>query len=148
MTTYTYMDFQIPMLPPSVNHYVTHGIETDRGTGQKYVGHRKSKAAKKFSDDFKSVLPASIRDAYVIGERFAVEFQYFIPPFGKGDVDNYNKCLLDAIAACGMLRDRKGKQLSDAWVKRMVVDICDSEEDRKLGPLVVITIRSMEKRNA
>jgi Holliday junction resolvase RusA-like endonuclease len=58
-------------------------------------------------------------------------------------VDNRNKCLLDCIAKAGMLRDRKGKELSDAWVKRLVVEIHDSAEERRTGPRTVVQIEAL-----
>ena len=122
-------DFELPFLPPSVNHYVTHGGGF----------HRKSPAAKAFERDF-----TLFTGGYsVTAEQFAVTFQFFPGLKDKGDVDNRNKCLLDCIAKAGMLRDRKGKELSDAWVKRLVVEIHDTTADRETGPRTVVTIEAM-----
>lgn len=122
-------DFKIPMLPPSVNHYVTHGGGF----------HRKSAEAKAFERDFTLFSGGN----QVTGERFAVTFKFFPGPKQKGDVDNRNKVLLDCIARAGMLRNAKGKELSDAWVKRITVEIHDSEADRERGPLTLVTIEAM-----
>lgn len=126
------VEFGIPMLPPSVNHYVEHpaaGV------------HRKSTAAKAFENQF----PIFARDLYVVSAsgRFAVTLDYWPGPGGRGDVDNYNKLILDCIAARGMLRDAKGKELSDAWVKRLTVEIHDSSTDRKFGPRTAVKIEEL-----
>lgn len=122
-------DFRLPLLPPSVNHYVTHGGGF----------HRKSAEATAFERDFAILKPPY----WVNGKYFAVTFKFFVGPKQKGDVDNRNKVLLDCIAKAGMLRNGKGEELSDAWVKRLTVEIHDSEEDRKRGPSTEITIEAI-----
>jgi Holliday junction resolvase RusA-like endonuclease len=124
------LQFEIPMLPPSVNHYVQHKAQ---GV------HVKTAQAKAFERDF----PLFSRGGFVIGEQFSVVFHFVPGPGDKGDVDNRNKCLLDCIAKAGMLRNRKGKELSDAWVKRMVVEIHDSAEERRTGPRTVVQIEAL-----
>jgi Holliday junction resolvase RusA-like endonuclease len=121
--------FKIPLLPPSVNHYVTHGGGY----------HRKSAEAKAFERDF----PIFSSGYSVNGDQFAVTFKFFPGRKQKGDVDNRNKVLLDCIAKAGMLRDLKGKELSDAWVKRLTVEIHDSKEDRERGPRTEVTIEAI-----
>lgn len=123
----TSITFSMPMLPPSVNHYVLHPAE---GV------HIKSKEAKAFERDF----PLWSRGRYVTGENFSVAIQFIPGKKQKGDVDNRNKCLLDCIAKAGMLRNRKGEELSDAWVKRLLVEIL---EDRNQGPKTIVTIEAL-----
>ena len=125
--------FTIPILPPSVNHYVEHP-----GAGI----HRKSAAAKAFGRDF----PLFSRGLFVVSQsgRFSVTLDYWLGKGDRGDVDNFNKLPLDCAAKAGMLRNKKGKEVSDAWIKRMTVNIHDSDEDRKLGPQTVMTIEGME----
>lgn len=122
-------DFVIPMLPPSVNAYVRHpaaGV------------HIKSPAAKAWERDW----PLFSRGMYVVSTsgRFAVTLEFTPGPSDKGDVDNRNKCVLDCIARAGMLRDKKGKNCSDAWIKKLTVEIHDTDEDRKQGPRTVVRI--------
>jgi|HubBroStandDraft_1064217.scaffolds.fasta_scaffold311593_1 Holliday junction resolvase RusA-like endonuclease len=122
-------DFWMPLLPPSVNHYVTHGGGF----------HRKSAEAKAFERDF-----TLFNGGYSVnGERFHVTFKFFPGPKQKGDVDNRNKVLLDCIAKAGMLRNFKGEELSDAWVKRLTVEIHDSDKDREQGPKTFVTIEAI-----
>ena len=123
-------DFKIPLMPPSVNHYLNHGGGF----------HRKSAEAKAFERDF----PLFSNGYKVTGEQFAVTFKFFPGPKQKGDVDNRNKVLLDCIAKAGMLRSLKGEELSDAWVKRLTVEIHDSKEDREQGPLTLVTIERLD----
>jgi len=129
----TSVQFEMPMLPPSVNHLTEHPT-----TGV----HKKSNAAKAFMRDF----PIFARDLYAASASgiFQVTLRY-IPGKGQsGDVDNYQKLILDCAAARGMFRDGKGKELSDAWVKRLVIEVYDSPEDRKQGPKTVMTIEAIE----
>jgi Holliday junction resolvase RusA-like endonuclease len=118
----------IPMLPPSVNHYIEHpaaGV------------HRKSAAARAWENDW----PMFARGQFIVGKRFAVLLRYRFGPGDRADVDNLNKLPLDCIGKSGMLRDARGKWLSDAWVKRLSVEINDDE--RAKGPQTEITITAM-----
>jgi Holliday junction resolvase RusA-like endonuclease len=98
--------------------------------------HIKSKEAKAFERDF----PLWSRGRYVTGENFSIAIKLIPGKRQKGDVDNRNKCLLDCIAKAGMLRNRKGEELSDAWVKRLLVEIL---EDRNQGPKTIVTIEAL-----
>lgn len=129
------LTFRLPMLPPSVNHQTEHPW---KGV------HKKSPAAKAWEQQFKAMLPAEARGQYVIGERFAAILKFFPGPGDRGDVDNRNKLLLDCCAKAGMLRGIDGRQLSDAWFKRLVVDICDTPADRQRGPATEVTIEVIE----
>lgn len=125
--------FSIPMLPPSVNHYVEHPAQ---GV------HRKSAAAKAWERDW----PLFAKGQFVQGERFFVAIRYTFGPRDRFDVDNLNKMVLDCISKSGMLRDMKGKWLSDAWIKYMTVEIRDSKDDRKTGPKTDVEIAAIEGR--
>lgn len=124
--------FEIPVMPPSVNHYVEHPA---------HGVHIKSVAAKSWADQF----PLFARDLYAVSatKRFAASIDLYPGPKGRGDVDNYNKMPLDCCAARGMLRSEKGELLSDAAIKALTVRIFDSAEDRKLGPKLVIMIKEL-----
>jgi Holliday junction resolvase RusA-like endonuclease len=122
------------MLPPSTNHYVLHpaaGV------------HLKSPIAKAWDADFLAMLPAEARGAFVIGSRFAVTLRFTPGPGDKGDVDNFNKMPLDCCAKAGMFRHPNGRELSDAWVKRLTVELFDSKEERRRGPKTEITIEAI-----
>jgi Holliday junction resolvase RusA-like endonuclease len=121
----------VPMLPPSVNHYVEH-----KGLGV----HVKSAAAKAWERDW----PIWGRQRSIVGKRFAVTIAYRFGPRDHFDVDNLNKCVLDCVAKSGMLRDAKDKALSDSHVKCLHVEIFDRPEHRELGPQTEITIDAME----
>ena len=116
------VQFSFPILPPSVNHYLKHKSARI---------HSLSDAAKAFKDQF----PALVKPGpYIVGVRFQVTIHYWMGPNDRGDIDNFDKLLLDCIAQSGMMRDGKGKELSDAWIKRRTTEIMDSPEDRKIGP--------------
>lgn len=122
------------MLPPSVNHYVKHPA---KGV------HRKSAATVAWEASFMAMLPASARGGYVTGARFWVTLRFTPGPGDRGDVDNRNKLVLDCCAAAGMFRDATGKQLSDAWVKKLTVEILDQKQDRQRGPQTQVTIEAL-----
>ena len=142
MSEPTRIAFSIPMLPPSVNHYSTHTPFFDQEKGKAAVWRQKSKAAKGWEKDF----PLFSRGMYVVSKsgRFQARIDYTPGPGQSGDVDNYNKLPLDCCAKAGMLRDAKGKQKSDAWVKHLEIWIHDTPEDRATGPKTEIVIEAME----
>jgi Holliday junction resolvase RusA-like endonuclease len=120
---------RIPLLPASVNHYVEHKAQ---GV------HVKSAVAKGFEKSF----PLFTRGQFVMSSsgRFAATLRFTLGPKDRADVDNLNKQPLDCAAKAGMLRDGKGRELSDAHVKRLTVEILDSAQDRLRGPETEITL--------
>lgn len=127
------LQFEMPIMPPSVNHYVKHPAQ---GV------HVKTAEAKAYIRDFALLAP---RDFFVQSpaKRFLATLEYWPGPGGRGDVDNYNKLPLDCCAKAGMLRDGKNQECSDAWIKRMTVEIHDEPEDREIGPKMRITIEAL-----
>jgi Holliday junction resolvase RusA-like endonuclease len=128
------LTFILPMLPPSVNHYIEHPA---KGV------HRKSATTVAWERDFNAMLPANIRGEYVTGNRFSVMLVFIPGPGDRGDVDNRNKLVLDCCAKAGMMRNQKGEQLSDAWIKHLIVEIRDFPKDRQRGPETHITIQAI-----
>ena len=119
----------IPMLPPSVNHYVEHKAQ---GV------HVKSAQAKAWERDW----PIWGRQRFIVGTKFQITLNFRFGPKQHFDVDNLNKCCLDCCARSGMIRDAKDKWLSDRHFKRMIVNIDD--EHRELGPQTEIILEAME----
>lgn len=127
------VDFTIDILPPSVNHYLDHG-----------KGHGKTAESKLFCDTF-AIMTRKLKNQFVVAEsgRFQVELHYWPGPRGRGDVDNRNKLPLDCCAKAGMFRNRKGELLSDAWVKKLAIEIHDNEDERAIGPEMRIIIEAL-----
>jgi Holliday junction resolvase RusA-like endonuclease len=84
------MDFCVPLLPPSVNHYVKH-----TRLGKHYV----TEEAKRF---MQTVAALSNRQC-VRYERYFVEIYLNLGPKERMDVDNCAKVILDALAKCGII---------------------------------------------
>lgn len=126
------LTFTLPLLPPSVNHYIDHGR-----------GHRLTAPAKAWRDSFLAMLPASARGAFVTGERFAASIRIVPGPGQRGDIDNYSKLILDCIAKAGMLRNPHGAELSDAHFKELRLRIDDRPADRARGPLLEVTLEAL-----
>jgi Holliday junction resolvase RusA-like endonuclease len=125
------MTFTIPMLPPTVNHYVKH---TRNGR------HYKTQLALAWEHTFATHRP---KDEWVNAKQFRVSIELTFGPKDRMDVDNGNKCVLDAIASYGMLRNVSGRRVSDSYVKRLEVTILDGKKDRANGPKTVITIAAL-----
>jgi crossover junction endodeoxyribonuclease RusA len=109
--------------PPTVNHYY---VRTRRGmvVGKRGVKYREKIAAmqgpkEKFTG------------------RISVKLRCFFPDRRKRDLDNLNKCTLDALQKAGWYEDD-----SDIWDLRLIRD-----EIIVKGGLIVVTIshRSKEK---
>ena len=126
------IQFSIPLLPPSVNHYVVHGGGF----------HRKTAEAK----GWESAFPLFSRQQFVVGSAFAVTVWIYFGPKDRGDIDNFSKLILDCIAKSGMLVDEKGNRLSDAKVIELHTFLRSGKEDRKLGPKTEIMIESILPR--
>jgi Holliday junction resolvase RusA-like endonuclease len=108
--------FVMPMVPPSVNHYVKH-----TRTGRRYVTGE--------ATAFKQALADFNRGEFVQGRAFSVQIDVTLGKGDRGDVDNFPKLCLDGLADAGAFRDFKGKPLSDAYVTKLCVNV-----DRKTRP--------------
>jgi Holliday junction resolvase RusA-like endonuclease len=127
------LDFIMDLLPPSVNHYVDHA-----------KGHGKTPESIFFCDSFALLIrKLKTPQPYVIADRFQVELHYWPGPKGKGDVDNRNKLPLDCCAKACLFRNSKGDVLSDAWVKRLIVEIHDEGKERQTGPEMRVIIEAL-----
>jgi crossover junction endodeoxyribonuclease RusA len=118
----------VPIVPPDLNHYVRH----DRN-GKHYVT-REALA-------FKEALAIYARGEFVQAKSFAVQILIVLGKGQRGDVDGFQKLVLDGLANAGVFRDLKGKRLSDAHV-----DDLHSTRDRKERPdqgRTVITVEAL-----
>jgi crossover junction endodeoxyribonuclease RusA len=102
------LNFTVPMIPPDLNHYVRHTRQ-----GRHYVT--------KEATEFKATLATFNRGEFIQGKSFAVHIVIVFGKGDRGDVDGFPKLVLDGLADCGVFRDRKGKEISDAYVDRLLV---------------------------
>ena len=121
----------IPMTPPSVNHYVTH---------YRNGAHVKTDRAKTWEAEFALAVREQVRGRYVTAKRFLVHVEIYLGPKERLDVDNGNKCVLDCVAHNGLMRNKSGRLQSDSHVKSLLVNIYDSQKDRKEGPRTIVTV--------
>lgn len=105
------LQFAVPLVPPSVNHYVKHF---------RNGGHVKTGEAQAFKD----AVALYARHDYCEGKEFAVAIRVILGRGDRGDVDNFPKLVLDGLADCGAFQSSKGNPLSDAHVRdlRVIVD--------------------------
>lgn len=122
-----------PFLPPTVNMYVRHFIRRGK------LCHVKTPEAIAFC----AQMGYFVRGDFVTGKRFMISLIFRMGPGDGYDVDNLNKCVLDAVAAAGAIRDPKGNRLSDRHFKKLAVEILDSDEDRQRGQQTHITIEAI-----
>jgi len=93
--------FTVPLTPPSVNHYKG----TNRG---RYFVTREATA---FKDAMALLAAGRTLDA----KHYAVQMAIFLGKGGKGDIDNFPKCVLDGL---------KGTVIrSDAQIRRLIIDL-------------------------
>lgn len=101
--------FTVPLVPPGVNNYVRH-----TRSGRHYV----TAEAKAFKE---AVILFARRQA-ILGKAFEVEAIVYLGHKQKGDVDNFGKLILDALAEGGIfMHQTKAKFLSDAHVSDLIL---------------------------
>lgn len=113
-----FLHFSVPLIPPSVNHY-----KTRFRNGRTVV----SDAAVAFKEE----IAFAVRGRYVIGKRFSVEIKVVLGAGERGDVDNFPKLVLDGLAAASVFCDRTGMCVSDAHVRRMLVEVDELERGKQ-----------------
>jgi crossover junction endodeoxyribonuclease RusA len=120
--------FTIPAIPPSVNAYVRH---TRSG------GHYVTDEAERFM----GLVKLFSKNQGVAAKEFCVEIHVFLGKGQKGDADNFCKCVADALAKSGCFADLKGRLVSDAHVRRLVVEKSRSESGDGYTEIVVRAYR-------
>lgn len=108
----------IPLIPPSVNHYVKH---TRNG------GHYVTKAAL----GFKSAVRLFARGRTVKAKKYEIEFVVYMGYGQRGDPDNFHKVIGDGLKEAGVIH-------SDSNVRW----IADKARDWK-NPRTEITVRAL-----
>ena len=111
--------FDMPLIPPSVNHYAKH-----TRTGKHY---RTAEASA-----FKAAIGIYARGAVESKNGFYVFITVTLGEGQRGDIDNFPKLVLDGLADAGVFRDKKGKRLSDGHVSELWVKV-DRDTRPKTG---------------
>jgi len=109
----------IPLEPPTVNHYVKH-----TRTGR----HYKTKEA----EAWLAAVCAIARGEHVAGKSHEVSYTVYQGYGSRGDVDNYAKCIIDALVTAKVLK-------TDA----SVVDLHAYKRRDRLNPRTEIRIREV-----
>lgn len=113
------ISFTVPLVPPSVNHYVKH-----TRSGRHYV----TQEAKAFKA---AVIIFAARKA-VVAKRYAVVCSIYLGKGGRGDVDNFGKCVLDSLVSAKVIH-------SDAAVASFMLEKFRDPEN----PRTEITVRGV-----
>lgn len=113
--------FTVPLIPPSVNHYVKH-----TKNGRHYV----TAEATAFKNAISIFSKGKVRNPYSSG--VSVEVAIYLGPGRKGDIDNFAKVCLDGLVEAGIIR-------SDAGVQTLIM-----HKDRdNANPRTEITVREL-----
>ena len=118
------LSFTVPLVPPSLNHYVRHTMK-----GRRYVTAE--------AEAFKAAVAIHLNGRFLRGKRFYCSLRIVLGKKGRGDVDNFPKLVLDGLAEAGAFCDLKDKPLSDAHVRRLLVDV-DEDERPEVGRTEIV----------
>jgi crossover junction endodeoxyribonuclease RusA len=119
------LSITVPLTPPTGNMYVRH-----TRMGRHYVT-REAKA-------FKQAVGLLARGQWVDAEAYEVEATVYLGAKQRGDVDNFGKVLLDALAEARVVRGTGGVG-SDARVTDLILR---KRRDRK-APRTELTVREV-----
>jgi crossover junction endodeoxyribonuclease RusA len=89
------IEFYLPF-PPSVNHYY---VKTRNGV---FIGKKGKEYRKQAAEALNQQVPGLAFDS---DDKLMVEVVLFMPDKRTRDLDNYNKCLLDALTQAGLFYD-------------------------------------------
>lgn len=106
----TEMRFSIPLIPPSVNHY-----KIPKSAGRGFYVTKEAKA-------FKAAV-ASLTRGSVKAEWYEVTITLYLGKNQKGDADNFNKVVLDALVEARIIT-------TDARVKPQAIPLRDWDNPR------------------
>lgn len=119
----------VPMIPPSVGTYSRHRIVSS--PGQKgFVQIYPTDEAKAWWD----MVAAINRGQQVRGPALELSYIVFLPDKRRRDLDNFGKCLCDALTKCGAIEDDS-----------LITDIHAHKRIDPLNPRTVIIIRSNQE---
>lgn len=113
------VSFTVPLVPPSVNHYVKH-----TRSGRHYVT--------KEAQAFKEAVALFSRGAHIEAKAYAVTLDIYLAAGQKGDIDNFPKCPLDGLRDAGVIR-------SDAAINQLKIEKFRDKEN----PRTEITVRAI-----
>jgi Holliday junction resolvase RusA-like endonuclease len=123
------------MVPPGSNHYKTYKIIIPRDPRQKaFVQWYLTDEANAFYGCVQMV--AGGRS--LIADSLEVSYIIFLPKGGRGDVDNYAKCVLDSLKHARVIRDDydvddiHGHRRRDALNPRTVIVIKSNQGELEL----------------
>jgi Holliday junction resolvase RusA-like endonuclease len=116
---------EIPMIPPSVGTYSRHRIV--HGGGKSFVQIYPTEEAKAWWDAVAAINAGRM----IRGPSLELQFIVFLPDHRRRDVDNFCKCLQDALVKCGAIED-------DSFI----TDLHGHKRIDALNPRTVIILRS------
>lgn len=119
----------VPMTPPSGNNYSRARIVTPRG-GKPFISWYHTELAESWYD----MVAAVASGRKLRGQSLEISYIVFLPTKRKADVDNYAKCIFDALTKAGVIEDDKpvddfhGHRRHDPVKPRTVIVIKTTQE--------------------
>jgi crossover junction endodeoxyribonuclease RusA len=92
------MRLEIPLLPPTVNHYVKHTRNGRHYTTREGIAFKAAVALLSRGDTVAPEIPKDRRKA-----RYSLTARVFLGPKQRGDGDNFWKCIADGLVEAGVI---------------------------------------------
>jgi Holliday junction resolvase RusA-like endonuclease len=125
----TELRLEIPMIPPSGNHYKTYRVVLPKNGAPAFVQWYPTKEA----EDWWGAVAIIAAGRCVLGHALEVSYIVFRTPMMRADTDNFAKCILDALTKAGVIED-----------DRYIDDLhCHRRTDRN-NPRTVIIVKSAQ----
>lgn len=127
---------EVPMIPPSGNHYKSYRIVFPRNGAKAFVQWYETEEALAWLGAVAMVNAGR----KIRGASLEVSYIVFLPSWRGSDVDNYAKCIFDALTKCGAIEDDRfvddfhGHRRVDAANPRTVI-VIKSEQEQLEGIL-------------
>jgi len=123
---------EIPMIPPSGNHYKSYRIVFPKDPRQKaFVQWYLTPEAEAFYGCVRMVAAGR----RVLGRSLEVSYIVFLPTARKSDTDNYSKCIWDSLKHAGVIED-----------DRYIDDGHQHRRHDPLNPRTVVVIKTPQEQ--
>jgi Holliday junction resolvase RusA-like endonuclease len=122
------------MIPPSNNHYKSYRVVIPKNGGRPFVQWFETEEAKAWLGAV-AMIAAGRK---IRGASLEVQYIVFMPDRRRSDVDNFAKCIFDALTKCGAIEDDRfvddfhGHRRLDPTNPRTVIVVKSDQEALQL----------------
>lgn len=118
----------VEMVPPSVNHYKVRYRNGNTVVSEEALA-------------FKTAVATMCNGRFVVGKTFKVTLVIVLGKKGRGDIDNFPKLVLDALADCGVFRNLGGMRTTDAHILELSIHL--NREERPARGYTTILVEAL-----